>query len=83
MSFAALQLEQRLGEEAQAQLDSAARQHEEYTRQLRDRLLKEREDAVEKERLAAADRVRDINERCVCVCVVFTAMYELLFFSRL
>eukprot|EP00873_Tetraselmis_striata_P033440 jgi/Tetstr1/453704/TSEL_040660.t1 len=55
--------EQKLGEEAQARLDAVARQHEDYVRQLRDRLLKEREDAVEKERIAAADRLRDVNER--------------------
>lgn len=57
------QTEQKLGEEAQARLDAVARQHEDYVRQLRDRLLKEREDAVEKERIAAADRLRDVNER--------------------
>uniref|UniRef100_A0A061RE31 5-azacytidine-induced protein 1 n=2 Tax=Tetraselmis sp. GSL018 TaxID=582737 RepID=A0A061RE31_9CHLO len=56
-------LEQRLSEEAQSRVDAKSREHEEYARQLRDRLLKEREDTVEKERIAAAERVRDVNER--------------------
>ena len=46
------------------QLDDLTSQHEAYARQLRDRLLREQDLAVEKERAAAQDRLREAAERC-------------------
>ena len=46
------------------QLDDLTSQHEGYARQLRDRLLREQDLAVEKERAAAQDRLREAAERC-------------------
>ena len=47
------------------QLDDLTQQHEGYARQLRDRLLREQDLAVEKERQAAQDRLREAAERLV------------------
>ena len=47
------------------QLDELTQQHEGYARQLRDRLLREQDLAVEKERQAAQDRLREAAERLV------------------
>lgn len=46
------------------QLDDLTGQHETYARQLRDRLLREQDLAVERERAAAQDRLREAAERC-------------------
>lgn len=46
------------------QLDDLTKQHEAYARQLRDRLLRDQDLAVEKERQAAQDRLREAAERC-------------------
>ncbi|DBA83689.1 TPA: hypothetical protein ACH3X1_006232 [Trebouxia sp. C0004] len=45
------------------QLDDLTGQHETYARQLRDRLLREQDLAVERERAAAQDRLREAAER--------------------
>ena len=45
------------------QLDDLTKQHEAYARQLRDRLLREQDLVVEKERQAAQDRLREAAER--------------------
>ncbi len=45
------------------QLDDLTGQHEAYARQLRDRLLREQDLAVERERAAAQDRLREAAER--------------------
>ncbi len=52
------------------QLDDLTLQHEAYARQLRDRLLREQDLAVEREREAAQGRLREAAERC---CFVWTA----------
>ena len=46
------------------QLDDLTSQHEAYARQLRDRLLREQDLAVEREREAAQARLREAAERC-------------------
>ena len=45
------------------QLDDLTTHHEAYARQLRDRLLREQDLAVERERCAAQDRLREAAER--------------------
>lgn len=45
------------------QMDELTAQHEAYARQLRDRLLREQDLAIEKERQAAQDRLREAAER--------------------
>ena len=45
------------------QHDELSAQNEQYSRQLRERLLKEREDALEKERLSGQARLREQAER--------------------
>ena len=49
------------------QLDDLTSQHEAYARQLRDRLLREQDSAVERERAAAQERLREAAERCSCM----------------
>ena len=49
------------------QLDDLTTQHEAYARQLRDRLLREQDLAVERERAAAQERLREAAERCSCL----------------
>lgn len=57
------------------QLDDLTKQHEGYARQLRDRLLREQDVAVEKERQAAQDRLREAAERYAmqvqCQCILY------------
>ena len=55
--------EVRAREAAQAQLDAQAVEHESYVRQLRERLVRERDDLLEKERAGAAERLRDATAR--------------------
>lgn len=50
-------------EETKKQLDGLTHQHEAATRILRDRLIKEQEDAVEKERQSGQQRLREASER--------------------
>ena len=45
------------------QLDELTSQHEAYARQLRERLLRDQDLAVERERAAAQDRLREAAER--------------------
>ncbi|KAK3275882.1 hypothetical protein CYMTET_16011 [Cymbomonas tetramitiformis] len=56
-------LEEKHADILKRQYDEQSQQQEQYSRQLRDRLLKEREDMVEKERLAGMARLREQAER--------------------
>ncbi|KAJ9534350.1 hypothetical protein QJQ45_016047, partial [Haematococcus lacustris] len=50
-------------EDSRKQLDAAAAQQEMALRQLKERMLKEQEEAVERERAAGATRLREMSER--------------------
>ena len=55
------------------QLDELTSQHEAYARQLRERLLREQDLTVERERAAAQDSLREAAERCFpepCCCIL-------------
>jgi 5-azacytidine-induced protein 1 len=56
-------LQEQAAESTRKQLNAQSAQHEAASRQLKERLLREQEDALDRERVASQNRLREASER--------------------